>query len=250
MPRLPLPFSDGQNPPLLFHSCHHKCGTHWLRRILTGVARRYGLNFIPFSEESSTPASGIVFDQQSRIDTVLLPAYRGSHMIRDPRDVVVSGYFYHLWTKEDWVHRPQNRYNGLSYQQYLNSLSIEDGLIAEILVSAFVFKQMRKWDYSDANTLELKYESCFDDPVNSFAPLFRHYGFVDEAVEISLKIASDSTFESIARRKPGVIQNRQVTRSGQPGQWRQHFTQRVKDEFRNQAGDLLQVLAYEINDDW
>ena len=41
-------------------------------------------------------------------------------MIRDPRDCVVSGYFYHLWTNEAWAHQPQDLFNGLSYQQHLN----------------------------------------------------------------------------------------------------------------------------------
>ena len=33
-------------------------------------------------------------------------------MIRDPRDVIVSGYFYHQWTDEPWANEPRPELGG------------------------------------------------------------------------------------------------------------------------------------------
>ena len=37
--------------------------------------------------------------------------------VRDPRDIIVSGYFYHMTTHEPWVHQPRSDYGGKSYQE-------------------------------------------------------------------------------------------------------------------------------------
>ena len=58
--------------------------------------------------------------------------YRFIHAIRDPMEVVLSGYQYHLKTTERWANRPERRYNGTTYRKYLNALSLHDGLRAEV----------------------------------------------------------------------------------------------------------------------
>ena len=39
-------------------------------------------------------------------------------------------------------------------------------------------------------------------------------------------------------------------RKGQPGNWRQHFSEANKALFKEQAGDLLLRLGYETDNDW
>lgn len=43
--------------------------------------------------------------------------------VRDPRDVVVSGYFYHRTTKEPWVLQPRPEYRRKSYQEVCSAIS-------------------------------------------------------------------------------------------------------------------------------
>lgn len=65
-----------------------------------------------------------------------VPNYRFVHAIRDPMEVVLSGYTYHLRTTEKWANRPEARWNGTTYRAYLNALSLEEGLLAEVRHSA------------------------------------------------------------------------------------------------------------------
>lgn len=64
------------------------------------------------------------------------PNYRFVHAVRDPLEVVLSGYLYHLRTTERWANRPESRWNGTTYRAYLNALSLEEGLRAEVRHSA------------------------------------------------------------------------------------------------------------------
>jgi hypothetical protein len=49
---------------------------------------------------------------------------------------------------------------------------------------------------------------------------------------------------AIAPKKSGTF------RKGQPGNWREHFTQANTDFFKEQTGDLLIRLGYETGQDW
>ncbi|MCG6154360.1 sulfotransferase domain-containing protein [Rubinisphaera margarita] len=240
---------DG-SPRILYHACHHKCGTHWFKRLLQLIALRYDMKFCAAADSIPVYRPLILFDPQSRIGPPVNLEYRGTHMIRDPRDVVISGYFYHLWTNEEWATQPNVAYGGRSYQQMLQSLDQEDGLIEEIKKCRFVFKMMREWDYSNTNLRELKYEEAFNEPESTFTQVFQHYGIGDDELENCLQLSQECSFQAVAKRPPGVVQEQSVTRSGEPGQWTLHFTSRVKDEFRRQTGDLLQVLGYESSADW
>ncbi|MEI8379567.1 MAG: sulfotransferase domain-containing protein [Planctomycetota bacterium] len=238
------PFAAPGQVRFLYHATHHKCGTHWLKRILASLAQHYDLRFHNGLPKGQHPVDGIVFDEQSHLDPGEWKYFRGSHMIRDPRDVVASGYFYHLWTTESWAQQPRADLNGMSYQSHLQSISREDGLIAEINTCRHVFQKMSQWNYSNPAVCELKYETLFQSPENEFRRMFRHYGFHPEAVEIAVQIARSLDFQSVAGRTPGVVVERTVTRSGVPGQWQNYFTDKVKTHFQIVAGELLGVLGY------
>lgn len=244
------PFETPGEVRFLYHASHHKCGTHWFRRILSQIAQHYEMPWHNAQPGVSPPSKGIFFDQQSRLDPSCWSQFRGSHMIRDPRDVVISGYFYHLWTNEAWVHEPKPELDGRSYQQHLQSLNKEQGLMAEIDKSQFVFRNMRAWDYRNPAIRELKYEVLFSEPEPHFQSLFEHYGFHDRAGQVALAIAQRSDFRSVSGRTPGLVVEKTVTRSGVPGQWRNEFTPRVTQYFKEATGDLLQVLGYETSNDW
>ena len=44
------------------------------------------------------------------------------HLIRDPRDVVISAMHYHKASRETWLHEPIPGYDNLTYQRALRSL--------------------------------------------------------------------------------------------------------------------------------
>jgi hypothetical protein len=218
------PFAPGHEVPLLLHCTHHKSGTVWFANVLHAVAVRYGMSFAQ-TESATLPADArVVLHMNSGIDLDALPALRGSHMIRDPRDVVVSGYHYHRWSYEPWLHVPRDDLDGQSYQQHLNALSLHDGLLAEIRESAPVIRQMTDWNYDDPRFLELRYEDAILEGDLTFRRVFEHYGFHPRAVDRAIRLAQSFSFERVTRRRVGQVAGRSHYRSGRSGQWRDVFT--------------------------
>jgi len=172
-------------------------------------------------------------------------------MIRDPRDVVVSGYHYHLWTKERWAHLPQEKYGGQSYQQHLKGLSKDDGLLAEIERSAgTVIRDMAAWDYNRPEFLELRYETVLADEDSEFERAFRFYGFSDDAVAYALQVVVEQSFRTKTGRAVGETATNSHLRSGAPGQWREQFGPQHVERFKELAGESLVRLGYETDDGW
>jgi len=105
--------------PLIVHSCYHKVGTHWFNNIFNSLAKELGLKYQYCAQIDLKREADLYLDDHSKVDFSSLRPYFASHMIRDPRDVIISGYFYHLWCAEAWCTTPQARYGGKSYQQSL-----------------------------------------------------------------------------------------------------------------------------------
>jgi hypothetical protein len=249
--RMRSPYRDGVDASLV-HVAHHRVGTVWFGKVLSLIARHFVLSFKRIVPESDVPNAEVLLYRHARLfDRTRLGPFRGSHLIRDPRDIVVSGYHYHLWTDEKWVHIPRPEYGGLTYQEYLRSLDREAGLATEISRTARLdFGDMGAWDYTQPEFLELKYEDFIDDEASHFARMFRHYGFNEAAVERSVDLALTCSFQRTTGRSIGQVQEGSHRRSGKPGQWREVFTPAHKALFRELNGDLLERLGYDSGDDW
>ena len=244
------PFA-GAGPDLIVHCCHHRSGTVWFTRVLSTVARRYGLRFQAAEQEALKPSTEILLQDHSQIDRSRLPSYRGSHMIRDPRDMVVSGYHYHRWTEEEWAHRPREKYNGKSFREALNSVEKKRGMILEM--ERFCeedLQDMLQWEYDDPAFLELKYEDVIADEASYFEALFEHYGFHDDAVEVGLDIAAYYSFQNLSGRDVGEVEEQSHLRSGRTSQWEEHFDEELKSRFKELAGDAVVQLGYEEDSEW
>jgi hypothetical protein len=243
-PRNP-PFAPSpQPPPLLVHCCHHKVGTLWLTRVLGAVAATHGLRFLAGDQGALTADVDIFLQDHSRVDPAGLGRFRGSHMIRDPRDVVVSAYFYHLRTDEAWCHRPSPEYGGLGYQAYLRSLPRTEGLMVEIeRCASTVIRDMVAWSPTVEGFHEMRYETLLEDENEGFRRLFTHYGFTAEATERCVGLAERFSLKRLRRRSVHI-------RAGHPGQWRAHFTPAHARAFKRLTDDAAFALGYESTSSW
>ncbi len=228
---VPVPFSRLAPVPwltrsaiggaLLVHACYHKAGTVWFKQVLRAVAEDFGLPFSVVQRSSGRPLPrpGIGLDNSSVLDYSELPPFRGTHMVRDPRDMLVSGYHYHLWTEEAWANVPIDGQGDLSllaehdptcrkrsYREYLNDLPLEQGLLAEML--RFGERAVRR-----AVTLALGHT-----------------------------VAPSGSAEGERERRH--------RRSGRPEQWRDEFTPALRREFCARHGLRLVALGYERSVDW
>jgi hypothetical protein len=247
--RLRDPFAADAHARLLVHCSHHKAGTIWFQRVLLDVAAYFGLSYRTGHDLPRVPDEGIVHyrntgEFEAQCAEYDGRAFRGSHLVRDPRDLVVSAYHYHLHTSEQWIRMPRDEYAGRSLQEHLRSLNEHDGLLEEIrFASATVLPRMASWDYGRPQFLELRYEDVFVREQEGFHHLFRWYGFSPEAATRALEIAQRRSTSSRRRPDPHV-------RSGRPGEWMEHFTRDHRVLFAELAGDLLVTLRYEPDAAW
>jgi len=234
---------------VLVHCAHHKVGTVWWGHILRRVAAQCGARYAEVCGKEWDPSAGVYLFQHSRqFDRGRFAGmpFRGTHMIRDPRDVIVSGYFYHLWTDEPWANHPDPRFGGRSYRQELNLRDRDDGLMLELeRTCRGQVRDMVTWDYGQPEFHELRYEDVMADEAGSFEQVFRHYGFRDRDIRRGLDVVEEMSFSRVSGRSVGSIGAASHLRSGRPGEWQANLTSAHLDRWRELAGDALSTLGYE-----
>ena len=247
------PFESRGPSPVVIHCCYHKIGTVWFGRILRDISAEFGLTFKIGSNYEKIRKfqlyrdADIFLDPGSHVKTDKLPSYIGSHMIRDPRDMIVSGYFYHLWTNEEWANFPMVEYGGMSYKEYLNSLSKDMGLLEEIKRVWFWIPHMVNWNYDNPRIFEIKYEDIISHEEAIFRQMFEHYGFKKTSIDRCCRIAEKYSFKNFKKRKS---RNKNHLRSGRAGEWKELFKEEHKKLFKKMYPGAVVALGYEENDNW
>ena len=112
------------------------------------------------------------------------------------------------------------------------------------------FRNMQAWDYGRPECIELRYEELIANEPEALRRLFAHYGFHDRAIGDCLGIAEHYTFRRVAGREVGETKEAAHLRSGQPGQWREHFRPAHTEAFQRLYGDLVVQLGHEPDNTW
>ncbi len=282
---------------------HHKCATQYIKAVVARVAFQLGLGFQTVDRPVAAPATGADGAPRHRLhladagyavptadilyfangNTAAVAAlrdlggYRGFHVIRDPRDIVVSGYFSHLHSHPITEHNSERM--GAWRRKLSQAASEEEGLLLELEYEAENFGHLRDWNYEDPDVLELRYEDLVVEPLAVFARAFAFWGlelprFGLPALAAALlrrgprrgslvppgrrlplpllrRIVERNSFERRSGgRAPGEEDVRHHYRKGIPGDWRSHFTPRVTAAFKDRYGDLPVALGYESSPDW
>ena len=227
---------------------HHKAGTVWLQSIFKSICNNYSLVFFN-GKQNNLPEQFDVFLQfHSQFDlTSSHYNYRGVHIIRDPRDIIISGCFYHKVSSEKWLHNPSRQYGGKTYQEKINSYSnLEDQILFEMENSGFRnINKILNWDYSNPLFYEIKYEELIkDSKLILFNNIFDFLGFPADIKPTLLEISYNKSMFS------GKLKQSKHIRSGKSKQWENHFNSIHKNRFNNLFGDALIRLGYESNNDW
>ena len=248
------PFASPVARKPILHCCYHKVGTVWFSRVLRGIAAEFGLRYgagatysqiLRFERQQD---SDVFLDLGSHVRTAELGDFVGSHMIRDPRDMVVSGYFYHKWTDETWANIPLAEYRGQTYREHLNNISEPEGLAEEIRRMAFWVPHMASWNFNDDRFYEIRYEEIIKDEERVFKGMFEHFGFHSKAVEKCLRVCRKYSFR---RMVPAASDGkRSHLRSGKSGEWQHHFHEEHRSLFKSLYPGALEALGYEKDDNW
>jgi len=281
---------------------HHKCATGWISEILMEICFRLGLTMVITHQEVEFKQYASLGDYardqnadflaytNAKIEYVRdLPFTRGFHVVRDPRDVLVSAYFSHLHS-----HPTDNWPELESHRKRLASLPKEEGLLCEMDFSKEEFEDMYNWNYIREDVIELKLEELSPAPFRSFVEIMDFLNMLDrsctDGIERSVKkaglkfnrllykgrhilpsdgpaptlqtwpsipkttlrtILEKKSFENLSGgREKGEEDVTSHYRKGEPGDWVNHFTPALKREFKDRFNEVLVKTGYEQDDEW
>jgi hypothetical protein len=270
---------------------HHKCATTWIDNTLSAIFLNsaYKKAYIYDSKQFEHNLSGYISDNNIDILSYVNAdfselsevEFKGFHVIRDPRDIIVSGYFshYHSHPTEAWPEL-------IDYRKELQGCSKDEGMMLEIDFEFQFIRHMLTWDYSQANILELKLEELTHEPYKFFIQIFEFLNLLNETELTTTKRLLDSLFilphklnyklghpikfgqhgvsperllgklfdnrfvKISGGRKNGTENKKSHYRRGVAGDWKNHFTEKHKDYFKDKYGDIVVTMGYESNNDW
>ena len=175
----------------VYHFSYHKNLTVYYSRVAHRFAILTGRNFKHFNSELDKFKKHIGNYNISSLNNHYLEnedlpnGSRMSVFIRDPRDLVISGYYYHKKGSESWcmVKNPKESdfgivngiipsriMHGESLYDLYNRLSIEDGIRSEIEFRRNHFQTMESW-IDNPEVLILKYEDILAHKVVAMCDL-------------------------------------------------------------------------------
>lgn len=236
--------------PTVIHVTHWKAGSQWIRRVLTWAAdNRVVEPEVDSRQFLDQPICAgkvypCVYVTKQLYDGVKLP--RGTKrfvVIRDLRDTLVSGYFSFKLS-----HPNISEASGY-FQSVLNREPFEAGMT--LLMHEWLnhcAEIQRSWH--EAGEPLTRYEDLLYDDVAIFhRDLIERCGLPCSETRFRDAVMSHR-FEAISGRPRGQEDPANHFRKGVAGDWRNHFTDRLKDEFKKLYGDVLIATGYEADRDW
>ncbi|MFT7553449.1 MAG: hypothetical protein ACI9BV_003784 [Rhodothermales bacterium] len=273
---------------------HHKCATGWTNDIVREICYALGWRFLIVNTEAELERHGGLraLSQDRRIDFLALSNaqvryvdalgdHRAFHIIRDPRDQVVSGYFSHRNS------HPTDSWPELSlHRDNLKQLSKDAGLTKEMEFSRPFVDAVSSWNYEDPRVLEVRMEDLTSDPEQGFRDILQHLEMTVDRDTSSLAVRRffnvlhqrgherlpfglhfwpwatrleglpDAVLDRILERKsfsrlsggrkPGEIDPSSHYRKGVAGDWKNHFSARHRAVFEESFPGLVERLGYDV----
>ncbi|HEY1219583.1 MAG TPA: Wzt carbohydrate-binding domain-containing protein [Bryobacteraceae bacterium] len=240
-----------QDPmPPVFHVTHWKAGSQWIYRILRQCALERIIEprpsqaqvlHYPIQRASVYPT---VYITREDLVRVAPPDSKRFVVIRDLRDTLVSAWFSfkysHALVDDDMV----------ALRKKLVELDQEAGLL--LLLDNFLLRCAKiQLSWIEAGEPILKYEELLEDDLGLLErTLIGECGLPIRPEDLR-KAILDSRFEPITQgRKRGCEEILAHERKGVAGDWRNHFTERIKSAFKARYGGVLVAAGYEQDLRW
>lgn len=168
-------------------------------------------------------------------------------VVRDPRDVIVSGAYYHMHSNEKWLHEPISQLNGETYQNRINAEADMQARFAfELKYSGgHTIRSMEALPMNKKNVLRLHFEDLVtDESLLPFSQMFDFLEFPSEMKDTWMEICwQSSLFGGKANKWPKHV------RSGRPAQWKTELSQEVLSLYETRLGAPHRTLGYP-DDGW
>ncbi len=179
------------------------------------------------------------------------------HVIRDPRDVLISGHRYHLRPKhshENWLHRPNPEFGGLSYHQKLVE---QPNRVSQMIFEmdgkhARTLQDMLSWPYGHQHVVDLRYEDLIEDQdCTRFRAAISSMGVDGFDIDGLVKSYwNNSLFGGFSDRSNRTNNVKSHVLNGATQQWRSRLPREVAEIYVQKFGDALIRLGYATDHKW
>jgi len=253
----------------IYHCCTHKSASQWVRSLLSDkkITYRYcGMSPFNHYEEWLDGAKGDPRPMRERYfhdfpfpkNTIATPIYlnyecfasipkpsswRAFFVLRDPRDIVVSWYFYH----KHGNHVPTDL--GDKIEEKLNRIAKIGGLRFSIdyLQRFGLFDMQRSWANAESESNRIKifrYEDLTGPHQAKYVmDLFDHCRIPIPETEVKDLLAKHA-FEKSTGRSQGEEDRSSHYRKGKTGDWKSHFDEETERHFSAVTRKISKDLGY------
>jgi len=239
--------------PTVFHVTHWKAGSQWISSVLKYAAPD---RFIQPSGAPHGPLGPLggpfergriyapVYAPYSRLKQVIPDdaASRTFVVIRDPRDTLVSWYFSLMYS------HPESTDHITKERRELREMSKSEGLA--LMASKHLQEVMwiqREWIQAGARIF--RYEDFVRDQQRTFKQVFEFCNLPSSDLGRRL-IVFRHNFHVRTWWRMGRENTKSHLRKGVAGDWKNHFSDELKKQFKAQHGETLALAGYEKDDSW
>lgn len=249
---------------LLCVGTHHKTGTVWMRKIFRSVADHQAIPYMQCYRPkrlADIPETGpmIIVNWSSSFPRALMDRSdaRFLHLIRDPRDVLLSGMRYHRvapLANEKFLRERSPALGGMTYQSFINALpnDLERLMFEMEQKHDQTVKEMLAWPYNHPNSVELRYETLVEDVTCSILRnALRGFNIVGLDIDHTMQAYwKHSLFGALGRRRARNKSHMPHIRSGSKAQWVTSLPREIAVPYAKRYGAALRRLGYEQDETW
>ena len=235
--------------PTIFHITAHKAGSQWIRQLLSMCfperivePKLYVAHFL-----KNTIKPGYIYPTvyvtKTEFDRVAKPKFSKHFVIlRDLRDILVSGYFSLRYSHAEQGKIPLMR-------KALNARNTEEGMLWVL----------DRWIGTDASICSswinsgerwIRYEDLLENDIAILEELLIEQCGLEIDRGLLREHVLKCRFSQMSGRLPGEEDVNLHLRKGVAGDWHNYFTPRIKQAFKGRYGELLVKAGYEKNTEW
>ncbi|MFG0300028.1 MAG: sulfotransferase domain-containing protein [Phycisphaerales bacterium JB047] len=257
----------------IFVGTHHKAGTVWMVSTFRLLAHDNGLSFVHLNKldqswkinpnkqkffeghrrkvEKRDDRPGVFFDYHSAFPDLSAcrdeRGAKGLHMIRDPRDMLASGVRYHLKSDEVWLHKPDKRWDGMTFAEKLASYSSYEDQLKFELDTAMGNSIRKMANFDDQGVFRnVRYEELIlDRDMTMFHELLSWLGL--EGLEVVRGLRAYWRKSLFGEKGKALGKNQTHVHSGAPEQWRSGLSDAALNMIEQRVGEEIVKLGYPLS---